>query len=515
MTEASHTPERVLVFDTTLRDGAQSPGIALSHTESLTIARQLAALGVDVIEAGFPSSSEANFDAVQAIARQIEGPVIAGLARAVPGDIDRAAEAVRDAINPRIHTFVSTSDIHIEHQMGNTREDVKGLARAAVAQAKGLVDDVEFSPMDATRSDIEFTAEVVEIAIAEGATTINIPDTVGYTQPEEYKTFLQKLYRLAPNLGGVVLSVHCHDDLGLAVANSFAGIQAGARQVECAVNGLGERAGNASLEEIVMLLRTRRETDGFDTGIDASLLVPTSKMVSSFTGYGVQPNKAIVGRNAFSHESGIHQAGVIKNRSTFEIMHAEHVGADPERQIVLGKQSGRAAVAEVLQSKGEVFDPAYLKSTFDLFKNLADQVGEVTHEQIVELHFEDQRRQAHGYKVDNIKVQNQGNQFSASAQIIKDGVEMIGLNRPGDNSDGTTAAIFSALAAATRTNYTVSSFNLDAVGEGQQTIGRATVILRLNGKSVIGQGLSLDTNKASALAYLDAIAKAEAYKASA
>ena len=254
-------PDRVLIFDTTLRDGEQSPGISLNTAEKLEIAHQLARLGVDIIEAGFPIASPGDFEAVQAIAREVEGPVIAGLARANPADVDRAWEAVRDAERPRIHTFVSTSDIHIEHQLQSTREDVKGLARASVAQARALCEDVEFSPMDATRADVEFTAEVLQIALDEGATTINVPDTVGYAMPQEYAAFLTRLYELVPDLRDAVLSVHCHDDLGLAVANSFAGVLAGARQVECAINGIGERAGNASLEEIVMLLHTRRRRD--------------------------------------------------------------------------------------------------------------------------------------------------------------------------------------------------------------------------------------------------------------
>src|SRR5919206_3974450 len=278
-------PNRVVIFDTTLRDGEQSPGISLNANEKLEIAQQLARLGVDVIEAGFPIASPGDFAAVQLIAREVHGPVIAGLARAHAADIERAAEAVREASRPRVHTFISTSDIHIEHQLQSTREDVLGQARAAVAHARSLVDDVEFSPMDATRADVEFTAEVLQIAIDEGATTINIPDTVGYAMPDEYARFLTRLYELVPALRDVVLSVHCHDDLGLAVANSFAGLQAGARQVECAINGIGERAGNASLEEIVMLLKTRRADVGLRTGIVTQEIARTSRLVSRLTGY--------------------------------------------------------------------------------------------------------------------------------------------------------------------------------------------------------------------------------------
>src|SRR4051812_36799052 len=342
------TDDRVIIFDTTLRDGEQSPGISLNTGEKLEIAQQLARLGVDVIEAGFPIASPGDFEAVQAIAREVEGPVIAGLARVHVGDIDAAYGAVRDAARPRIHTFVSTSDIHIEHQLASTREDVKGQARAAVAHARSLVDDVEFSPMDATRADVEYTAEVVQIAIDEGATTINIPDTVGYAMPQEYAAFLARLYELAPGLRDVVLSVHCHDDLGLAVANSFAGVLAGARQVECAINGIGERAGNASLEELVMLFRTRHADTGLDTGAVSTEIARTSRLVSRLTGYPVQPNKAIVGRNAFAHESGIHQDGVLKERSTYEIMDAASVGLEDVESIVLGKHSGRHALRQAL-----------------------------------------------------------------------------------------------------------------------------------------------------------------------
>src|SRR3982751_2961325 len=309
-------------------------------------------MGVDVIEAGFPITSPGDFEAVQAIAREVHGPVICGLARTGFQDIDAAWNAVKDSERPRIHTFISTSDIHIEHQLQTTREDVKGQARAAVTLAKSYCDDVEFSPMDATRADLEFTAEVCAIALDEGATTINVPDTVGYSMPQEFDAYLRRLYELVPALRDVILSVHCHDDLGLAVANSFAGVLAGARQVECAINGIGERAGNCSLEEIVMLLRTRRADHGFDTTLNTTELARTSRMVTRFTGYAVQPNKAIVGRNAFAHESGIHQDGVLKERSTYEIMQAGTVGVDDSTSLVLGKHSGRHALKAALEELG-------------------------------------------------------------------------------------------------------------------------------------------------------------------
>ena len=331
-------PTRVLVFDTTLRDGEQSPGISLNAQEKLEIAQQLARLGVDVIEAGFPVTSPGDFEAVREISRNVDGPVICALARTVAADIDRAWEAVRDAARPRIHMVIATSDLHIEHKLQTTREDVLGQARAAVAHAKQYVDDVEFSCEDGFRSDREFMAEVISATIAEGATTINVADTVGYATPEEYASMFTELYERVPALRDVVVSVHCHDDLGVAVANSLAGLQAGCRQVECAINGLGERAGNASLEEIVMLLHTRAPYLGLTTGIDTTEIARTSRLVSRLTGYPVQPNKAIVGRNAFAHESGIHQDGVLKERTTYEIMDAKSIGLEAN-SIVLGKHS--------------------------------------------------------------------------------------------------------------------------------------------------------------------------------
>src|SRR3954463_4398740 len=369
--------DRVLVFDTTLRDGEQSPGISLNRAEKLEIAHQLARLGVDVIEAGFPITSPGDFDSVQAIAREVHGPVICGLARTSFQDIDAAWNAIRDSERPRIHTFIATSDIHIERKLQTTREDVKGQARAAVAHARSYTDDVEFSPEDGSRSDVEFMAEVIQIAIDEGATTINVPDTVGYTMPHEYAAMFEDLYRLVPDLRKVVLSVHCHDDLGLAVANTLAGLEAGCRQVECAINGIGERAGNASLEEIVMLLHTRESSLGLWSGITTREIARTSRLVSRLTGYQVQPNKAIVGRNAFAHEAGIHQDGVLKDRTTYEIMDATTIGLE-SNSIVLGKHSGRHALRDALEQLGFQVDGASLNTAFKRFKELADKKKKVT-----------------------------------------------------------------------------------------------------------------------------------------
>src|SRR4051794_17491148 len=433
--------DRVIIFDTTLRDGEQSPGISLNPGEKLEIAQQLARLGVDVIEAGFPAASPGDFEAVRAIAREVHGPVIAGLARAHASDIDRAADAVREAERGRIHTFISTSDIHIEYQLQSTREDVKGSARAAVAHARSLIDDVEFSPMDATRADVEFTAEVIQIAIDEGATTINIPDTVGYAMPDEYARFLGRLYELVPGLRDTVLSVHCHDDLGLAVANSFAGVRAGARQVECAVNGIGERAGNASLEEIVMLLETRKADVGLPTGVNTREIARTSRLVSRLTGYGVQPNKAIVGRNAFAHESGIHQDGVLKERATYEIMDATSVGLE-SNQLVLGKHSGRHALQSALHELGHPLTGQALNTAFKRFKEIADKKKQVTALDLEALVTDELREAMPGYTLE---------WFDVEASSRRPPHATVGLKTPeGDTvrgdftGDGPVDAIFRA-----------------------------------------------------------------------
>jgi 2-isopropylmalate synthase len=365
--------ERVLIFDTTLRDGEQAPGIALNAEEKLTIAQQLARLGVDVMEVGFPVTSDGDFKAVRTIAQRVEGPVICALARTEKRDIDTAWQALRDAERARIDIVSSASDIHIEHQLSSTREDVKGQVRAAVAHARGYTEDVEISPMDTTRSDVEYLAELIEVAIEEGANTVDLPDTVGYAMPHEFGAMIDRLYELVPALHGVTLSVHCHDDLGLAVANSLAGVLAGARQVHCTINGIGERAGNASLEELVMLLRMRGAGVGLDTGVDTTEITRTSRLVAELTGFAVPPNKAIVGRNAFLHEAGIHQDGVLKNRATYEIIDAATVGVTGNHSIVLGKHSGRHGLRQVLHELGHEVDGPALNRAFARFKGLADE----------------------------------------------------------------------------------------------------------------------------------------------
>jgi 2-isopropylmalate synthase len=499
--------DRVVIFDTTLRDGEQSPGIALNAGEKLEIAEALARLGVDVIEAGFPIASNGDFEAVQGIARQVEGPVIAALARAQANDVERAAEAVRDAERPRIHTFISTSDIHIEHQLASTREDVKGQARAAVAQAKEHVEDVEFSPMDATRADVEFTAEVISLAIEEGATTINIPDTVGYTTPTEFASFIAELYRLVPKLRSeTVLSVHCHDDLGLAVANSYAGLQAGARQVECAINGIGERAGNASLEEIVMLLHVRgAELDRLWTGANTTEIARTSRLVSRLTGYAVPPNKAVVGRNAFAHESGIHQDGVLKERTTYEIMDATSVGLDAN-SIVLGKHSGRHALKQALEQLGYAVEGNVLNAAFQRFKAIADKKKQVTAMDLEALVTDEIREEVVGYQLE---------WFDVEASSRRPPHATVGLRTPeGDEvtgsftGDGPVDAIFRAINAATGKEAKLREFRVEAVTGGQDALGETSVVLEHAGVTGAGQGVSTDILEAAGRAYVRALGSA-------
>src|SRR5687767_9609421 len=498
--------ERVIIFDTTLRDGEQSPGISLNSAEKLEIAHQLSRLGVDVIEAGFPAASPGDFEAVRTIAREVHGPVIAGLARAHSADIDRAAEAVREAERPRIHTFISTSDTHITHQLQSTREDVKGSARAAVAHARSLCDDVEFSPMDATRADVDFTAEVLQIAIDEGATTINIPDTVGYAMPDEYARFLGRLYELVPALRDVVLSVHCHDDLGLAVANSFAGVQAGARQVECAINGLGERAGNAALEEVVMLLETRRADVGLRTGINTREISRTSRLISRLTGYPVQPNKAIVGRNAFAHESGIHQDGVLKERSTYEIMDATTVGLDAN-SLVLGKHSGRHALRSALEELGFEVTGQALNTAFKRFKEIADKKKQVTAMDLEALVTDELRDELRSYTLEWFDVEASSRRPPhATVELRTPDGELV----TGDfTGDGPVDAIFRAINAATSREARLREFLIDSVTGGQDALGEASVVLEVAGVSAGGQGVSTDIIEAAALAYVRALSNAE------
>jgi 2-isopropylmalate synthase len=497
--------DRVKIFDTTLRDGEQSPGIALNKQEKLEIAHQLARLGVDVIEAGFPITSPGDFEAVQAIARDVEGPVICGLARTGKQDIDAAWNAIRESERPRIHTFIATSDIHIERKLQTTRDDVKGQARAAVAHARQYTDDVEFSPEDGSRSDIKFMAEVVQIAIDEGATTINVPDTVGYTMPEEYAEMWRRLYELVPDLSRVTTSVHCHNDLGLAVANSFSGVQSGARQVECAVNGIGERAGNASLEEFVMLVHTRESSVGVWTGVNTREIARTSRLVSRLTGYAVQPNKAIVGRNAFAHEAGIHQDGVLKERTTYEIMDATTIGLDTN-SIVLGKHSGRHALRNALEELGFQVEGAALNMAFKRFKELADKKKKVTALDLEAIVSDEMKQAPSAFEIESFEVE---------ASNVRGPLARVSVRMPdgsvGSGSftgDGPVDAFFSAINAATGHDARLKEYHVSAVTGGRDALGEVTVLLELRGRLSSGAGVSTDILEASGKAYLRALSGA-------
>ncbi len=500
--------DRVLIFDTTLRDGEQSPGISLNRQEKLEIAHQLARLGVDVIEAGFPITSPGDFESVQAIAREVEGPVICGLARTSKQDIDAAWNAVRDSERPRIHMFLATSDVHIERKLQTTREDVKGQVRAAVAQAREYTDDVEFSPEDGSRSDVQYMAEVIQIALDEGATTINVPDTVGYTMPGEYAAMFTELYRLVPGLRDVVVSVHCHDDLGIAVANSLAGLQAGCRQVECAINGIGERAGNASLEEIVMLLHTRAPSLGLWTGIETTEIARTSRLVSRLTGYQVQPNKAIVGRNAFAHEAGIHQDGVLKERTTYEIMDATTVGLR-SNSLVLGKHSGRHALSKALEEMGFQIDGQVLNTAFKRFKEIADRKKHVTAMDLEALVTDELRSEdVGGYALDWFEVEASSRRppHARVSILLPDGSAAEGSF----TGDGPIDAVFQAIDAAAGVGAKLSDFTIGAVTEGQDALGEVSVVVEVAGVTGAGQGVSTDIIDAAARAYVRALSVAVA-----
>ncbi|MEX2448711.1 MAG: 2-isopropylmalate synthase [Solirubrobacterales bacterium] len=503
--EPAADANRVHIFDTTLRDGEQSPGISLNTAEKVEIAQQLARLGVDVIEAGFPITSPGDFEAVEAIARGVEGPTICGLARTHKADIDAAWGATRDAERPRIHTFISTSDIHIEHQLQTDREDVKGQARAAVALARSYCEDVEFSPMDATRADVEFTAEVCAIAVEEGATVVNIPDTVGYTTPEEYAEYFRRLYELAPALREAETSVHCHDDLGLAVANSYAGVLAGARQVECAINGIGERAGNCSLEEIVMLIRTREDTHGLSTGVNSRELARSSRMVSRLTGYAVQPNKAIVGRNAFAHESGIHQDGVLKERTTYEIMDATEVGLE-SNSIVLGKHSGRHALRDALEQLGFKVEGNALNAAFKRFKQVADRKKQVTALDLEAIVSDEMREKEDSHELAWFEVEAGSRREPLARVAVKlpSGEESVGES----SGDGPVDAIFLAIQQAAGTECQLRQYTVAAVTGGEDALGEVSVMLRAAGRLATGQGVATDILEASARAYVRALSNA-------
>jgi 2-isopropylmalate synthase len=503
--------DRVIIFDTTLRDGEQSPGASLNSDEKLEIAHQLARLGVDVIEAGFPIASPDDFEAVRRIAREVKGPIIAGLARAKPEDIDRCWEAVRAAERPRIHTFLSTSDIHLSHQFRMSRERALEEAVAMVRRAKSYCEDVEFSPMDATRSDRDYLYRVLEAVIEAGATTINIADTVGYITPDEMYSLIRGLFERVRGIEKVVVSVHCHDDLGLAVANSLAGIRAGARQVECTINGIGERAGNTSLEEVVMALNTRADVFGLTTNLDTTQILKTSRLVSSLTGIPVQPNKAVVGANAFAHESGIHQDGVLKERSTYEIMRAEQVGY-ASNNLVLGKHSGRHALRVRLQELGYQLTPEELNRAFVRFKELADKKKEVSDRDLEAIMADELRQTAETYHLELAQVVcGEPAIPTATVQIRTPDGQVHTATATGT---GPVDAVYRAIDQIVQLPNRLEVYNVHSVTSGMDALAEVSLRIEVDGRTYHGRGANTDIVVASAGAYMSALNRAAAARAS-
>ena len=499
--------EKLFIFDTTLRDGEQSPGASMTREEKLRIARQLERLRVDVIEAGFAASSNGDFEAVKSIADAIKDSTVCSLARANDRDIARAAEALKGANSSRIHTFIATSELHMEKKLRMSRDQVYEQARLSVRFARNLCGDVEFSPEDGYRSDPDFLCRVLEAVIAEGATTINIPDTVGYAIPELYGSFIKNLRERIPNADKAIWSVHCHNDLGMAVANSLAGVMiGGARQVECTINGLGERAGNCSLEEVVMALRTRRDYFGLDVSVDASQIVPASRLVAQTTGFVVQPNKAVVGANAFAHASGIHQDGVLKARDTYEIMRAEDVGWTTNR-IVLGKLSGRNAFKQRLQELGvELESEAEINAAFARFKDLADRKSEIFDEDIIALVSDESVavEQEH-YRLLSLSQRSEtGERPHAQVTFAAGGQELKAESQGNGPVDASLKAIESKLSSGAE----MLLYSVNAITSGStESQGEVTVRLQLGGRVVNGVGADPDIVVASAKAYLSALNK--------
>lgn len=512
--------DHIVIFDTTLRDGEQSPGATLNTDEKLEIATQLARLGVDVIEAGFPASSPGDLDAVQRVSRLVHGPTICGLARCVKSDIDAAWEAVRDAEKRRIHVFIATSDIHMEHKLRMSRAQVLERTRAMVAYARSLCEDIEFSPEDATRSDPEFLYQVLAVAIEEGATTLNIPDTVGYTSPAEFGRSIRDIRTHTPGIEKAIISVHCHNDLGMATANSLAAVLEGARQVECTINGLGERAGNAALEEIAMALYTRRSYYGITTNVVMQELYPSSRMVSSFTGLAVQANKAIVGANAFAHEAGIHQDGILKNRQTYEIMDAHMIGLS-DNSLVLGKHSGRHAFADKLEQMGYHLDSDELNRAFARFKELADKKKVVADRDLEAIVSDEVFQPEEVYRLLQIQV-SAGDRAISTATVQLEGPDGQ-IYTDAAHGTGPVDAVYKAINRIVQVPNELIEFSINAVTEGIDAVGEVTIRIQAeaNGDDNLpvnaqtgqrtylfsGHGASTDIIVASGRAYMSALNK--------
>ncbi len=500
--------KRVYIFDTSLRDGEQSPGYSMNTEEKLILARQLEKMGVDIIEAGFPIASDGDFDAVRQIAREIKKSQVAGLARANKQDIDRAWEAIKGATHPRIHTFISSSDIHLKYQLKKSREQVLKEAVEAVRLASSYTGNVEFSPMDATRSDKDYLVDMVSAVIDAGAGTVNIPDTVGYTIPEEFGDLIAYLFANVKNMGNTIIAVHCHNDLGLAVANSLAAIRAGARQVECTINGIGERAGNTAMEEIVMALATRKDFYGLHTKIKTEQIYKTSRLLTQITGIPVQPNKAIVGANAFAHESGIHQDGLIKEKITYEIMTPKSVGIS-DTHIVLGKHSGRAAISHHLKKMGYALNDEQLTKVAARVKSLADLKKDIYDEDLEAILYEEIYRGEDKYNLIYLNVVSGNVAIPTATMELQVGKEVV---RDTGFGNGPVDATFAAIRKITKTNYPLLKYAVNAITGGSDAQGETMVQLKFNGHSVVGRGAHPDVIVASAKAYINALNRLEFLK---
>jgi 2-isopropylmalate synthase len=498
-------PRSIVIFDTTLRDGEQSPGCSMNLEEKLEVAQALVDLGVDVIEAGFPIASPGDFEAVRAIANTVRGATICGLARCNEKDIDRAWEALRDAPSARIHVFLATSAIHREFKLRMDKEEIIRRAVEGVRRAKGYCDNIEFSPEDAARTEADFLCQVVEAAIDAGATTVNIPDTVGYATPAHFAGVIKNLKNRVPNIDRAVISVHCHNDLGLAVANSLAAVENGAGQIECTINGIGERAGNCSLEEVVMAMRTRSDYYHTSTAIRTKRLVPTSRLLSNITGLQVQRNKAIVGRNAFAHEAGIHQDGMLKERTTYEIMRPEDVGLT-ETDLVLGKHSGRAALADRARALGYHLTGEHLQEVFDEFKRLADKKKEVYDADIAALIEKQMTVAEDQWKLEGYEVHaTGGGEPSVSVTLSRSGEK---VSKSSSGGDGPLDALFRTIEEITGTSVVVRDFRVHSVTRGKDAQGESTIEVERDGRVYRGRGVSTDTVEAATLAFLNAVNRA-------
>ena len=498
--------ERIIIFDTTLRDGEQAPGASLNPKEKLEIAHALADLGVDAIEAGFPISSKGDLESVKQIAKAIRGPVICGLARAIKADIDAAAEGIKPAKRGRIHVFLATSKIHMQYKLKKAEDEIMRLAVESVKYAKKFCEDVEFSPEDATRSEREFLYRVLEAVIKEGATTVNIPDTVGYTQPEEYGSLIRGIKEFVPNIDKAVISTHCHNDLGMAVANSLEAIRAGVRQVECTINGIGERAGNASMEEIVMNIKTRQDIfKGLQTNIATNQIYKASRLVSKLTGFVVAPNKAIVGGNAFRHESGIHQDGILKERSTYEIIRPEDVGFTGTG-IVLGKHSGRHALGDRLKELGFVLSPSQLDKISERFKELADKKKNIFDDDLISIVEDETHIIKPTWKLESFVI-NSGTKVIPTANVALKYKNKIHSAK--SSGDGPVDACFKTIDKVTGIKGELQDYRIEAVTQGKDALGEVSLKLKAKGRVVTARGSSTDIIEASVRAYINALNKIE------